>query len=201
MKIEVEGWVGEGYGAGTRNPPAYPNLVRVCIGEPTPQPVPMHNYAQDEIIEIQSNIDDMPAEQLSPLIDHLLRSGAVDAHLQSIIMKKGRPGFLCTVLSRKDNLPVVLETLFTHSTTFGCRFQTKQRAMLTREWDRVVTPWGSIDVKVGLHGNRLQQSSVEFEQAQHCAVQSGVALQQIYRITLMEHHRQYPHRYPKEEST
>lgn len=190
----------EGYGAGTRNPPAYPNLVRVCIGEPTTQPEPMHNYVQDEIIEIQSNIDDMPAEQLPPLIDHLLKSGAVDAHLQSIIMKKGRPGFLCTILCPKDNLPTVLETLFTHSTTFGCRFQNKQRAMLTREWDTVQTPWGPIDVKVGLHGNRLHQSSVEFEHAHHCAVQSGVALQDIYRITLMEHHRQYPHRYMKEVS-
>lgn len=186
----------DGYGAGTRNPPAYPNLVRVCIGELKPHPNPILTYEQDEIIEIQSNIDDMSAEHLAPLIDHLLSAGAVDAHLQSIIMKKGRPGFLCTILSPHDMLSSVLETLFTHSTTFGCRIQTKQRAMLTREWDKVETPWGLIDVKVGLHGNRLYQSSVEFEQAQQCSLQSGIALQEIYRITLMEHHRQYPNRYP-----
>ena len=128
----------KGYGAGTRNPPAYPNLVRVCIGESTRHYQPIHTYGQDEIVEIQSNIDDMPAEHLAPLIEHLLESGAVDAHLQSIIMKKGRPGFLCTVLTSNDTLPSVLDALFTHSTTFGCRMSTKTRAMLRREWDKLL---------------------------------------------------------------
>ena len=191
----------EGYGAGTRNPPAYPNLVRVCIGCASTQPPSLNDFQQDDIVEIQSNIDDMPSEQLAPLIDHLLNAGAVDAHLQSIIMKKGRPGFLCTILCAPIHLSIVVQTLFAFSTTFGCRFVRKHRAMLHRDWDTVNTQWGTIDVKVGVQGNQVVQCSVEYEHAQSVAVTAGLPLHQVYQETLLNHRIQYPHRYVQETHT
>ena len=79
----------DGYGAGTRNPPAYPNLVRVCIGTQI-TPVKSVDETPSDIVEIQANIDDMSAELLSPLMDRLMESGALDVTLTPVLMKKGR---------------------------------------------------------------------------------------------------------------
>lgn len=186
----------DGYGAGTRNPPAYPNLVRVCIGT-----VEDNESLQDEtpsdIVEIQANIDDMSAELLSPLIDRLLDAGALDATLTPIIMKKGRAGHLCTILATASQLDTVIDSLFTHSSTFGCRFTTKERRTLTRSWDTVETPLGSARMKVGQIGNEIKQTSVEFEDARQLAEQHMRSVSEVMGIIQHEHWKQFPHRYKR----
>lgn len=198
----------DGYGAGTRNPPGYPNLVRVAIGRTSPthlnpnvqvstqgiQHDEIHSQS-DTIIEIQANIDDISAELLSPLIDQLLHAGALDATLTPILMKKGRAGHLCTILTKESNKESVLEALFAHSTTFGCRLLHKERVILKRMWDNVQTPLGEARMKIGLRGNTVYQISVEFEDARALATQHSLSLTDVIPLIQRNHHTQYPHRY------
>ena len=186
----------DGYGAGTRNPPAYPNLVRVCIGTVGHVDAETEETPSD-IIEIQANIDDMSAELLSPLLDRLLEAGALDATLTPITMKKGRAGHLCTILTTDGHLDAVVDGLFTHSTTFGCRFVTKERRTLTRSWDVVETPLGSARMKVGHLGNTIKQTSVEFEDARRLAEQHMRSVSEVMGIVQQEHWKQFPHRYQR----
>ncbi len=186
----------DGYGAGTRNPPNYANLVRVSIGrEATSQHIVQTEYESDTIVEIQANIDDMSAELLSPLIDRLLQAGALDATLTPTLMKKGRSGHLCTILTKETTKESVLTALFTHSTTFGCRLLEKERVILERSWDTVKTPLGDARMKIGLQGNSVCQISVEFEDAQALATQHNLSLTEIVPLIQRLHHTQYPHRY------
>ena len=184
----------DGYGAGTRNPPAYPNLVRVCIGRVEPS-FDSSDSTPTDVIEIQSNIDDMSAELLSPLIERLMEAGALDVTLTPILMKKGRSGHLCTILSTEEHLESVVESLFTHSTTFGCRFTTKQRRTLHRTWDTVQTELGQARMKIGHQGNVLRQMSVEFEDAKRLAEQHIRSVSSVIAIVQHEHWKQFPHRY------
>ncbi len=198
----------DGYGAGTRNPPNYPNLVRVAVGCTTPTPSSPNvqvstqsvqneqiQSQSDTVIEIQANIDDMSAELLSPLIDQLLKAGALDATLTPILMKKGRAGHLCTILTTEYNKESVLDALFTHSTTFGCRLLRKERIILQRMWDSVQTPLGEARMKIGLRGNTVCQISVEFEDARALATQHSLSLTDVIPLIQRNHHTQYPHRY------
>lgn len=183
----------DGYGAGTRNPTAYPNIVRVCIG--TEQQAGSIDSTPTNIIEIQANIDDMSAELLSPLMDQLLEAGALDVTLTPVLMKKGRSGHLCTILSTTDQLDSVTESLFTHSTTFGCRFTTKQRRVLKRVWDTVHTKLGTARMKIGFQGNVQRQMSVEFEDAKQLALKHMCSVASVITIIQHEHWKQFPDRY------
>ncbi len=184
--------LGDGYGAGTRNPPMYPNLVRVCIGESIAKPILSQ---QTNIIEIQANIDDMSAELLSPLLDHLLAAGALDATLTPILMKKGRAGHLCTILTSPSQKDSVIQTLFRHSTTFGCRFIAKERQILDREWDSVHTEFGTVRMKIGLQGNTVVQMSIEFADAQQVATAHSLSLTEVIPLIQYLHREQFPNRY------
>ena len=185
----------DGYGAGTRNPTAYANLLRVCIGTTIGKETTIDRHTVDEIIEIQANIDDMSAELLSPLLDHLLSSGAVDATLTPILMKKGRVGHLCTILTTSEHKESVLKTLFTHSTTFGCRFSHKQRAILDRTWDTVKCHLGTARVKIGYLGNTVHQISIEFEDALALATEHDKSLTEVIPLIQHAHQTQFPTRY------
>ena len=185
----------DGYGAGTRNPPAYPNLVRVCIGT-RESPSQTADTTPSDIIEIQANIDDMSAELLGPMIDRLIESGALDVTLTPILMKKGRAGHLCTILSTREHLDRVITALFTHSSTFGCRFTHKERRILERTWDTVQTVLGEARMKIGHQGNVLRQMSVEFEDAKHLAEKHVRSIASVTALIQHEHWKQFPHRYP-----
>ena len=184
----------DGYGAGTRNPPAYPNLVRVCIGTQQTSAIDIDS-TPTTIVEIQANIDDMSAELLSPLMERLMEAGALDVTLTPILMKKGRSGHLCTILSTEANLDSVVESLFTHSSTFGCRFTRKQRRTLERTWDTVQTELGPARMKIGHQGNVQRQMSVEFEDAKRLAEQHIRSVASIVALVQHEHWKQFPHRY------
>ena len=110
-------------------------------------------------------------------------------------MKKGRSGHLCTILSTETELDSVVESLFTHSSTFGCRFTTKQRRTLERTWDTVQTELGPARMKIGHQGNVQRQMSVEFEDAKRLAEEHIRSVASVVALVQHEHWKQFPHRY------
>ena len=188
MKIQSTG-----YGAGTRNPPEYPNIVRCTLGYIRTESIvtsPSTNspYLHDSIVEIESNLDDMHPEHIATLLDILLEKGALDAYLQPIHMKKGRLGYLCTVLCNPSDLEHIAEILFTHSTTFGIRYTEKKRLMLHRKKVSIATEFGEAQIKLGFIGNKEVQCSVEFASALQLATAHNIPLAQMYQIILHRYH-------------
>lgn len=172
-----------GYGAGTRNPSEYANITRISIGI---QDISVQSDSTpSEIIEVQSNIDDMTGEALSYLQSKLFASGALDVSFQSIFMKKNRPAWLLRILCPTDLLEDIAHCVFQHSSTFGIRYSTQKRLILRREFHKVETEFGSARIKTGTWKN-IQKASVEYDDAQRIAEASGLSLVESQQLILQQ---------------
>lgn len=168
-----------GYGAGARDLPDRPNLLRVLIGE-VDAPV----GTRESVLAVEANIDDMNPELLPPLIAALLDAGARDAFLTPLIAKKGRPAYCVTALCDDAALGRVTQALFAHSTTLGLRMRREERIVLERRWERVRTSWGAVRVKIGLLDGAVRNAAPEFEDCRALAEHAGVPVRVVYDAAL-----------------
>ncbi|MBM4161626.1 MAG: nickel pincer cofactor biosynthesis protein LarC [Ignavibacteria bacterium] len=164
-----------GYGAGTRDLGEIPNVLRVLLGRIEPE------YAYDEIMSVETNIDDMNPEIHPYVIDKLLSAGAHDAYIIPITMKKGRPGVILSTLVERRKLDSILDILFRETTTIGVRIQPIERRKLQRTQRQVVTSFGPVTVKSILRDGR-EQLVPEFEECKRIASERNLPLVEVYRI-------------------
>ena len=164
-----------GYGAGTRNPKGFPNVLRLFLGETEAA----DNPGDESLLMIETNIDDMPAQLFGHLMERAFELGALDCYLTPVQMKKNRPGTLVSILCRPDERAKFLEVLFAETTTIGARSYEVQRRALARETVRVTTQFGPIDVKVAHINNGAVNAMPEFEQCRAAAQKAGVALREV----------------------
>jgi uncharacterized protein (TIGR00299 family) protein len=164
-----------GAGAGTRDLPDRPNVLRVLIGQAASV-----STANQTIVVIEANIDDMNPELFPPLVHDLLAAGARDAFLTPILGKKGRPAHLVTALADDAAVSRVTDTLFRGSSTLGLRMRREERICLDREWKNVRTPWGEVRVKLGRRNGSLTNSAPEFEDCARVAESAKVTVRQVY---------------------
>ncbi|MEK7788683.1 MAG: nickel pincer cofactor biosynthesis protein LarC, partial [Planctomycetota bacterium] len=165
-----------GYGAGSSDNPAVPNLLRILIGEVTP------NIASDEMWIVETNIDNMSGEVLGYVMDKLFEAGAVDAYFTPIQMKKGRPGIIISAIVAESSLSAVELVLFNQTTTFGIRKYKVVRTILTREFKEVDSQFGKIKVKIGKFNGDIKSFSPEYEDCKRIAEERGIPLKQVYSI-------------------
>ena len=130
-----------GFGAGTRELPDRPNLLRVAIGSLAGQ------EEHDTAVLIEANVDDLNPQVWPHTIERLLGAGALDAWMTSVLMKKGRPGQVLSVLSRSDAVDRLTEILWRETTTIGVRTSTVSRRKLKREEVVVETEFGPVRMK------------------------------------------------------
>jgi hypothetical protein len=162
-----------GYGAGTRDFPGNPNVLRVFLGEDAAA------GPTDRIVSIECEIDDMNPQLFGPLMDRLSEAGAVDVFYAAVQMKKGRPGTLVTVLAPPDRREAIAAVLFAETTTIGVRYQEMMRDVLDREMRVVETPLGPIRFKVASRGGRVLNASPEFDDCARIAEQHKVPLKVV----------------------
>jgi pyridinium-3,5-bisthiocarboxylic acid mononucleotide nickel chelatase len=167
-----------GYGAGDRQLPDRPNLLRLVLGR--------HSTGRDEpsLIQIEANIDDLSPEVMAYVLERLLECGVRDAWLSPIQMKKGRAATLLGVLCQRDALGRVGELLFEETSTFGFRYFPVERQILQREWQDVETRYGTVPVKIGRQGEKIYSLAPEYEACRHLARQEGRPLKEIYAAAL-----------------
>ena len=170
LKIEAIG-----YGAGTREMEEAPNVLRVLVGELEPQ------YAWDEIVCVETNIDDMNPEIHPYVLDQLLAAGALDTFLTPVIMKKGRSGVLLTTLVERSKLDTILGVLFRETSTLGVRILPIERRKLARSQKEVTTSLGAVSVKVVLHEGR-EKLIPEYEECKRLAMEKSLPLLEVYRV-------------------
>ena len=166
-----------GYGAGTLDPPQWPNVLRVFIGET------ISVGESDRILVLETNLDDMNPQGYELLMDRLLAQGALDATLTPVIMKRGRPGIVLTVLADHAKLDSVLRVIFAETTTLGVRIQDVARRLLTREITEVSTKFGPVRVKVAKAPGRPKtlMARPEYRDCKRIAEQTGLPLKEVTR--------------------
>jgi uncharacterized protein (TIGR00299 family) protein len=168
-----------GYGAGSREFQDIPNLLRVLIGElPT-------EHEEEELVVVETNIDDMNPEFYPYVVEQLLGHGAHDAYLVPVIMKKGRPGVLLSALTNRGSLDTVLEVVFRETTTLGIRIHPVGRMKLARGQREVRTSFGLVKAKVvGADGK--ERLVPEFEECKRIALERGIPLGDVYSLLQRE---------------
>ena len=142
-----------GYGLGTRDLPGRPNVLRAFLGHISNSLSTSH----ESIVEIRTHLDDITGEHLAHAIDRLMEAGALDASALPILMKKGRPGYLLTVLALPKDSEHLASLVLRETTAFGLRLERVERRTLRREEKPVPTPYGPIRVKLGYLGDSLVQ--------------------------------------------
>lgn len=179
-----------GYGAGTRDL-AVPNLVRAVLGTSS-QTSLLSQLDCEQLMLVQTNLDDLNPEILPYVVDKCLELGALDAFYEPIVMKKGRSASLVTVLTQPDKADQLCELLFRETSTLGVRISGVSRYVLPRRFSRVSTPYGEIQVKVAFHPvtGALLNIAPEFEDCRKAALTGCAPLKQVYQAALEAFNRQ-----------
>ncbi len=134
------------------------------------------------MLMVQANLDDMNPELCSHVADLLFDAGANDVFWTPIVMKKGRPGFMLSVLCDRSRLNDLETIIFKETTTLGIRYMEASCHRLGREFIPVDTPWGAITVKAGYHKGEMVQFAPEFSECEKAAKANGVPLKQVYDV-------------------
>jgi uncharacterized protein (TIGR00299 family) protein len=152
-----------GYGAGTRDTPGSPNVLRVVIGERLDDAATAAPVGDERVLKIECELDDMNPQLFGPVSDRLFAAGALDVFLTAVQMKKGRPGTLLTVLSPVAARTPVVNVIFRETTTLGVRYEQSWRETLDRRWETVAIQGGQVRVKVALRGGEVLGAAPEFD--------------------------------------
>lgn len=172
-----------GYGAGTRDGRTVPNVLRVFLGERD------EAGDVDEIVVLETNLDDVPGEVVGHTLERLLDAGALDAYLVPIQVKKSRPGVILTVLADRQNVQTLEQVIFRETGTLGIRRHSTQRSKLFRRLETVATPFGEIRMKIAT-GDELVTASPEYEDCRRAALEHGVPLRSVMEAAMTQWRRQ-----------
>jgi uncharacterized protein (DUF111 family) len=163
-----------GYGAGGRETPGQPNLLRLLVGEESSE------AATEAIAVIETVIDDCNPQLLAYVSEMLLEAGAWDVYRVSVQMKKGRAGVQMTVLCRPDLVPALQDILFRETTTIGLRWRLENKVALAREFVEVETSMGKVKIKIArLNSGKIANAAPEYEDCRKIAAEHSIPLKQV----------------------
>jgi uncharacterized protein (TIGR00299 family) protein len=192
MKVERSG-----YGAGTREFPDHPNVLRLTIGESitetahtppsaaTIQEIP----ERDRIAVLEANLDDLSPQVLGYAMERLLAEGALDVFSIPVQMKKSRPGALLTVLAKTEDADRLSKLIFAETTTLGVRCREEYRQVLTRRWETVATTWGPVRIKIANMNGTVSNYAPEYEDCRALAEAQHVPLRTVIQEAVQQYLR------------
>jgi uncharacterized protein (TIGR00299 family) protein len=172
MKIE-----NSGYGAGTREFPGFPNVVRLTIGESASTFAV--KTASEIVTVLEANLDDLNPQVFGYVMDQLLEEGALDVFGMPVQMKKNRPGTLLTVLCKPEDASKLTQLIFTETTTLGVRRRDEMRHTLARRWENVRTQWGDVRIKIASMNGTVTNYAPEYEDCRRIAAEHHVPLKTV----------------------
>ena len=189
MKIAASG-----YGAGFRDFPDHPNVLRITVGEALPAqvtasqaeslaasafPSATEDLATDTITVLEANLDDLSPQILAYAMGRLLTEGALDVFSVPVQMKKNRAGALLAVLAKPEDADRLTKIIFAETTTLGVRRRNEQRRVLARRWETVQTEWGPVRIKVANMNGTVSNYAPEFEDCRRIAAERNVPLKKV----------------------
>ena len=182
------------YGAGTREYEGFPNVLRLMLGETENESRMTHDELRGEtenrkpktenLILIETNIDDSSAQVLGFVLERAFELGALDCWFTTIQMKKNRPATMVSILCEQAKREILTGMLYTETTTIGVRVKEIERDCLPREIVKIDTEFGSIDVKYARYQGKIVNRKPEYEQMREIAVKLKIPLREIEREIL-----------------
>jgi pyridinium-3,5-bisthiocarboxylic acid mononucleotide nickel chelatase len=173
-----------GYGAGTRNPERFPNVLRVSVGEV----VQATQGNGEKVTVLECAVDDLSPQVLAHTAQLVLERGALDVMSAPVAMKKGRLGTLLTVLCKPSDADRLQQLIFRETTTLGIRVREENRVILAREITPVQTEFGVIHIKSGFKTGsgpgEEQNAAPEFEDCRRAAAAFDVPLKTVMQAAL-----------------
>jgi hypothetical protein len=167
-----------GYGAGTADPPGWPNVLRLFLDSPA-GPLPLHS---ERIVQLETNIDDMNPQVYEVMMEHLFLAGALDVTLTPTIMKRSRPGTIVTVIAFSKDLQALQSVLLTETSTLGIRVQEMDRVVLPRASHTIRLLGGSVRMKVADLGHGRSKATPEFRDCVTLAERTGQPVHAIINL-------------------
>lgn len=167
-----------GYGSGTRSLRDRPNVLRMVLGEA------VADVAQDEVVIIETNIDDYNPELYDYVFERLLGAGARDVYLTPVHMKKGRPGVVLTVLCAASDREQLGGIVLSETSAIGLRYHPARRMVLEREMREVSTAYGVVRVKVARGPGGHENLAPEYEDCKRIAAEKQVPIKLVYQAAL-----------------
>ncbi len=167
-----------GIGAGKRDL-EWPNILRLMIGM-----VP--EAEQNEMVQLETNIDDMNPQFFGYLMDKLFASGARDVFMTPIHMKKNRPGIMLGVIALRKDEAALAELLLRETTTLGLRVQPIGRYEASREFRQLDTRFGKVTIKAKIMDGKVIHTTPEYDDCVRLAKENQVSLLEIYQ-TVNQH--------------
>jgi uncharacterized protein (TIGR00299 family) protein len=163
-----------GCGAGGKDFPDCPNIVRAFLGKSADV------AGDDDVIVVESNIDDSTPEILGYAMERLLEAGALDVFFTPIQMKKNRPGVMVSFLCHVQQLDSLAELLLTETSAIGLRYYRADRIVLQRRSVELGTEFGPVRFKqVFARNGALLRSAPEYEDCRRIAREQGIFCREV----------------------
>jgi uncharacterized protein (TIGR00299 family) protein len=168
-----------GYGAG-RSDFSIPNVTRITIGELVPapaaggvDPAAAGQLETDDVVVLETNIDDMTPQAYELAIERIFAAGALDVWTAPIAMKKQRPGVLLSAIATRAGAALCARAILRETTSIGVRTRSEVRFTLPREIVRRLTPYGEVRCKRvgGADGPRV---TLEYDDVARIARERGL---------------------------
>jgi pyridinium-3,5-bisthiocarboxylic acid mononucleotide nickel chelatase len=166
-----------GYGAGTRDFPDRPNVVRVVLGAESTRPT-------GRVVLLETNLDDFVPELVPDAVERCYEAGALDVWTMPVQMKKGRPGFVVSVLARPELQSEIARVLLEETSALGVRVARLDRYELEREERIVEVDGGRVRVKVGLLDGRVVNLAPEHDDCATVARSTGRPVKSVWAEAL-----------------
>jgi uncharacterized protein (TIGR00299 family) protein len=167
-----------GYGAGDRDDPATPNVLRVLIGRAA------EASQAERVTVIECEIDDMNPQLFGIAMERLYAAGALEVFYVAVQMKKNRPGTLLTVIAPPDKRSQMADVIFRETTTIGLRHYDVERECLDREIVAVETPLGAVRFKIARRGGRIVNATPEFDDCAKLAAANNLSVKEVQAMAI-----------------
>ena len=174
-----------GYGLGIRNPKNYPNVLAFWIGEI------LVSENKNEIVLLETNLDDTTGETLGYVQENLLKMGARDVWFTPIQMKKNRPGITLSCLIDESDKTRIADFIMYETSTLGIRVRSVERIEAERVVERFVASVGEVGIKLKKKDGVVVSVSPEYEDCRKIAMKSNLPFQRVYALVQKEAENSY----------
>jgi len=192
-----------GYGAGSRNPAGFPNVLRLSVGtsigdaaqsgaphldsemrDPSIASHHHRHHSSETVTVLETALDDLSPQLLAHVAETALKQGALDVMLTPVIMKKGRPGTLLTILCNPSDRASLERLLLTETSTLGIRVREDKRSCLDRTFTTVETAYGPVKIKLGKLNGEALNANPEFEDCRTAAAAHLVPVKLVQQAAI-----------------
>ena len=178
-----------GLGLGTKDPVGFPNALRIWLGD-MEQADGISTTPQDQVVLLETNLDDVSGLVLGYAQERLFAVGALDVWNTPIQMKKNRPGTLLSVLVPKNKEREATQDILRETTTLGIRTRLVDRHVADRQMVTIETDLGTVAVKLKLLEGQAVNAAPEPDDVRRIAIETGAPFQEVYQKVSDEARRQ-----------